>query len=85
MSTMLGNDTSLVTSGNPLTGSAFDQAAVLWSQLGENGYINKNALSFEANGEALTEFLNGKGAMYLNSDWVADSVADTLGLSLIHI
>lgn len=79
MSTMLGNDTSLVTSGNPLAGTEFEQAALLWSKLGENGYVNKNALSYEANGEALTEFLNGKGAMYLNSDWVADSIADALG------
>lgn len=79
LSTMLGSDTSLVSSGEPLSGTAYEEAAALWAQLGENGYINEDALSYEANGNAVTEFINGNGAMYLNSDWVSDPVYEGLG------
>ena len=79
LSTMLGSDTSLVSSGEPLSGTAYEEAAALWAQLGENGYINEDALSYEANGNAVTEFINGNGAMYLNSDWVSDPIYEGLG------
>lgn len=79
MCTMLGNDISLVTSGEPLAGTTFEEAADMWSQLGKNDYVNKDALSHDANGTAVSEFVNGKGAMYLNTDWVSDTIYEGLG------
>lgn len=78
MTGLVGDDTSIIGSGEALSGTAFETAAGIWYDFCTSGYVNENALSHDT-GSAISEFLSGNGAMFLSGNWVVNDVYNGLG------
>lgn len=85
LNTMVGgNYEKFIQPDSRLSGTEFEKAIDLWSQLGAKGYINKDAASTPCSDEMPRKFSSGESAMMFSGNWdmltVSSVMKDNLGI-----